>query len=96
MELLFYDIKKVEWVANKICKLWGKSRSWTVDANQRNHEAQILKLDISKAKTLLDWQPRWSVVEALKKTVEWYREYYSGDNIKLFTLSQIEEYDKVI
>ncbi len=90
------DVKKVEWVANKICKLWGKGKSWTIDTNQRNHEAQSLKLDISKAKTLLDWQPKWSVVEALKKTVDWYHEYYTRDNIKLFTLSQIEEYNKII
>ena len=90
------DVKKVEWVANKICKLWEKNSSWTTDSDQRNHEAQFLKLDISKAKTQLYWQPRWSVEEALVKTVEWYRGYYAGSNIKTLTLSQIEQFDKII
>jgi CDP-glucose 4,6-dehydratase len=35
------------------------------------HEAHYLKLDISKAKARLGWEPRWSLEETLHKIVEW-------------------------
>ncbi|NNC89274.1 MAG: NAD-dependent epimerase/dehydratase family protein [Akkermansiaceae bacterium] len=40
------------------------------------HEADLMSshADISKAKTLLDWEPQIAVEEGLVKTVEWYRE----------------------
>ena len=33
-------------------------------------------LDYSKAKTELGWEPKYSLEEGLKKTVEWFREKY--------------------
>ena len=33
------------------------------------------KADISLAKNLLDWQPKASFVEGLKKTIQWYENY---------------------
>ena len=42
------------------------------------HEANFLKLDCSKIKTVFGWKPRYTVKEAVEKTVEWSKEYLNG------------------
>ena len=42
------------------------------------HEARFLKLDSSKARAHLGWEPRWRVREALSATVEWHMAWASG------------------
>lgn len=39
------------------------------------HEANLLNLDISKAKFNLNWQPKWSLQQTLENTIEWYKHY---------------------
>lgn len=57
------------------------------------HEANYLKLDIAKAVTLLGWKPIYGITDVVKKTVEWYKQYYSDKGaIYEFSLHQIEEY----
>lgn len=40
------------------------------------HEANLLKLDCSKAKSVLKWRPVWGIGKTLEKTVQWYKNYY--------------------
>jgi len=56
------------------------------------HETQILKLDINKAKTKLNWFPKWGFDKTIEMTASWYQEYLSGNNIDKLTSSQITEY----
>ncbi len=42
------------------------------------HEAGLLKLDCSKARTVLGWRPLWKIEDALDATVGWYREFYAS------------------
>jgi len=51
-----------------------------------------LKLDCSKAKTQLDWHPRWHLDEALEKIVEWQRAYRNEQDMREITLQQISVY----
>jgi len=44
-------------------------------------ETNILKLDSSKARSKLGWKPVWNTTKALKKTSEWYREYYEFNRL---------------
>lgn len=55
------------------------------------HEASLLTLDITKAKTLLGWSPKLSVNECMDYVREWYNSYKSED---VYTLcqKQIERY----
>ena len=66
--------------------------SWDTPAIIQPHEASLLKLDSSKAKASLGWVPRWKVSEALKKTIEWYQKFLSGDDMYEFSVTQIMEY----
>ena len=66
--------------------------SWQQDGRVHPYEANYLKLDISKAKANLDWQPRWSLQQALHASVEWHQQWLAGANMKAFTMVQIDHY----
>nr|ABH03010.1 RfbG [Spirochaeta aurantia] len=65
------DAQPVEWIVKTLCRLVPESQGYEVDQSPQPHEAHYLKLDISKAKSLLGWSPRWSLSTALAKIVEW-------------------------
>ena len=88
-----HDAKTVSWMADLVCREWGAAVEWYHDKNDHPHEAQYLKLDISKANALLNWKPRWSADVAVQKTVHWYRDFYSGVDVMNSTFNQIEEYE---
>lgn len=70
---------------------WGKGK-WEVGTNENNfHEAGCLLLDISKSKNILGWKPILEFEEAIKWTVEWYKNYVKSDVYDLCA-SQIERY----
>ncbi len=86
------DAKPVQWIVEKLTQAWGEGASWVVDGGNHPHEAHYLKLDCSKAKSRLDWHPRWHLDEALSAIVEWQRAYRDGKAIREITLSQIQQY----
>jgi CDP-glucose 4,6-dehydratase len=86
------DIKPVEWLVRKICEKWGQGASYKIDKGRHPHEAHYLKLDCSKAKTLLGWYPRWNLDIAIDKVVEWTRAYKGRRDVRKLCLKQIQEY----
>lgn len=84
-------------LAETFCNIWGDGLTWECVQNEGPHEANFLRLDCSKIKSVLGWKTTWSVKEALEKTVEWHRTYISGDDIRKKTSQQINEFmnDKV-
>ena len=47
------------------------------DAETNLHEANILRLNCTKAKTQLSWQPVWNLEESLFKTAQWYKNFHT-------------------
>lgn len=88
------DAQNVEWITKKICEYWGENASYQIDTNPQPHEANYLKLDCSKAKAELDWQPKWNIDKALRSIVEWNKSWLSGDNAKQICFNQINDYFK--
>ena len=86
------DAKPVQWIVEKLTHSWGEGAKWVLDDGDHPHEAHYLKLDCSKAKSKLDWHPRWQLDEALRKIVEWHRAYQDGQDMRLVSLSQIQQY----
>lgn len=54
------------------------------------HEASSLKLDCSKARKRLGWQPVWDASTTVEVTAQWYRTYYEASEVA--TLRDIERY----
>ena len=87
------DAKTVEYIVNRMCSLWGNGAKYIIDDGQHPHEAHYLKLDCTKAKNILGWQPRWSLDTALEKIVEWYRSYLADPKtVQAISLKQIKDY----
>ena len=45
-----------------------------------------------EARTQLGWRPRLALPTALQTLVDWYKAYRAGENMKRFTMRQIESY----
>ena len=56
------------------------------------HEAGRLRLDTGLARARLGWQPRWSLEQALERTVAWHRAWRGGADLRAFTLAQVEAF----
>jgi CDP-glucose 4,6-dehydratase len=68
---------------------WPEMR-WHVTREAQVHEARLLYLDITKAKTRLAWQPVWSLEQTLSATARWYRDFSRTGDAP--TRAQIGEY----
>ena len=86
------DSQPVEWIVNQLCSQ-VPGANWQLDQNPQPHEANTLKLDSTKAKTLLGWKPRWNLANALNKTLEWHNEWKAGSDMAAISLQQIDEYE---
>lgn len=86
------DAKSVDWIVNEIAAGWGPDAKWELDVAAHPHEAQVLKLDWSRASQSLDWKPTFTLKQALKATVDWYKAWHRGEDMRVLTLSQIEEH----
>lgn len=85
------NLKVINIVEESIKILW----EWNFEINQNSsnhHEAWLLLLDNTKAKTLLWWSPQYNVTETLNKTLNWYKKYYNWDNIEEFALDEINQF----
>lgn len=79
------------------CKVWGRGLTWENHGDPNApHEANFLKLDCSRLKSVFGWAPRWHIVEAVKKTVEWTHVWLDDDDVPGEMDRQIHEYGKEV
>lgn len=74
------------------CSCWDGAKWKNVAEENAPHEANFLKLDCSKMKSVFGWKPRWHISEAIEKTVGWSRVYIAGGDVLAVMDKQIEEY----
>ena len=86
------DAKTVGWIVQKMSDLWGFDFKCKVNQIETPHEANYLKLDISKARSRLNWHPALRLDDALKLIVDWSKQYHAGTDMRNFTLDQIHTY----
>lgn len=86
------DAKPVRWITDFIFKQWPHPDTWQQDKDRHPHEAHYLKLDCSKAKNELNWQPRWNIEKGLTETVNWYKAWQANENMRDITLQQIDRF----
>ena len=86
------DAKSVQWVVEKLVSEWGDGASWNAPIGEHPHEACFLKLDCSKARTQLGWQPHWGLEQALNRTVNWHKAWLSHTDMFEYTLTEIQDY----
>jgi len=89
------DAKEVQWIVERISKIWGKGAEWRLDDKLHPHEANYLKLDCTKARTLLDWQPRLDLSTTLEWIVSWYQNYRDKSDMREITMQEIARFEKL-
>jgi CDP-glucose 4,6-dehydratase len=83
-------------IAEKTCQLWGAGITPIHEGDaSRGKEAQLLALDSTKACMELAWQPHWSLDQALQATVQWFKAWSKGTDMREFTLNQIAGYIRI-
>jgi CDP-glucose 4,6-dehydratase len=82
-------------VANLVADLYGIESGWELDSGERPHEAGLLALDASKAKTLLSWNDKLKFNEAVNWTVEWHKRISTGEDPRSVTLDQISNFEAI-
>lgn len=78
-------------MAEKMIDGLGKGTLLDISDGDAVHEAQLLFLDITKAKQKLGWKPRLSIDETIRLTAEWYKRYKTTD-VYLLCKEQINYY----
>lgn len=88
------DVLTVKDVLKITINNYGKG-DYAIENSVNNlHEANLLKLDISKAKYFLGWNPKYNANEAIRETVLWYKNYYENKiNMYEFTKKQINNFE---
>ena len=87
------DTQPVEWIVATMLELWVDAGvGWECDQIPQPHEANYLKLDCSKAKAYLGWEPQLDLTTALAWVVEWTKAWARGANMGEFTKQQILDY----
>jgi CDP-glucose 4,6-dehydratase len=82
------DALSVEEMLQLAIAAWGSGEyQIDQDANQP-HEAGLLKLDISKVKSELDWEPKMNANSTVTMTIDWYKSILDN-NIDKITTKQI-------
>lgn len=87
------EVLTVEDVILKMKEYWADIQYTKTPDLSLFHEAGLLKLDISKAQSVLKWMPTWNYVSTLEHTTLWYKEYYlNNQKMSNKSLQDIKDY----
>ena len=86
------DAKPVDWILDKMVEKWQGDSSWQLDQDSHPHEAGFLKLDISKAKSRLHWQPTWHLEQTLERIIQWHQSWLNKEDMQRRCLNEINDY----
>lgn len=86
------DNRTVQEVIDLLISGWGNATRWEKEGSEHPHEANLLKLDCSKARTQLGWMPKWNLEVATQKIVEWQKAFQANENMQEISLAQINRY----
>ena len=74
------------------CNKWGEEMKWINRYDGGPHEANFLKLDCSKLKSVFGWTPVWNLDSAIGATVEWSKAMRDGKSVAECMDKQIGEF----
>ncbi|NDF06749.1 MAG: CDP-glucose 4,6-dehydratase [Betaproteobacteria bacterium] len=93
------DAQTVEWIVQHMAELWaaqtGAQPAWQVEGGQHLHEAHTLRLDTSKAQSLLNWKPKLNIETVLDWVTQWYQGANQGQSARELTFKQIQSYQNL-
>jgi len=82
-------------VAEMVATQLSADPTWKLSETTQPHEAGLLSLDASLAKSALGWHDKLKFSEAIKWTTDWYLKVHQQDNARATTIEQIEKFAKL-
>jgi len=79
-------------VAEKFETALGGPRSWHESKQDAAPESLVLDVDSSNARHSLGWRSYLTTEQAIDWTVSWYLAFESGENMREYSLAQIDRY----
>lgn len=79
-------------LVNLFIRKWGEGLHWVSRYDGGPHEANFLKLDCSRLKSVFGWKPRWNLETAVEKTVEWTKCWQAGEDVRRCMDGQILQF----
>jgi CDP-glucose 4,6-dehydratase len=77
----------------KVAKEHWSEIEWEITPQETHpHMVNLLKIDSTKARKFLGWNPPWNLEETIARTINWYRSYYQEGSI--LTQSDICDYER--
>jgi CDP-glucose 4,6-dehydratase len=86
------DVRPVSWIVERLAALWGEELDWQIEDGRNPPEAAYLSLDSSAAEAELDWRAPWDLEQALRVLVAWHQAHRAGEDMRAFSLAQIESF----
>jgi CDP-glucose 4,6-dehydratase len=86
------DTRPVGWIVEQMLASWPETISWEHPKGEQPHEAVLLKLDSSKARSELAWRPRLRLKDALAKVIEWHCAVANGEDARTVSIRQLQAY----
>ena len=75
------------------CAAYGEGEVNYGEGSEGPHESAWLALDIAKAKNVLGVSPVWTLVEAVKRTMAWYRAQRDGADARQLCAADISNFE---
>lgn len=80
-------------LVNLFCSYWGEGAKWENRAEENApHEANFLKLDCSKLKSIFGWRPHWNISKSVEMTCRFNKIWLSGGDVSEEMEREIEEF----
>ena len=80
-------------ITSLVAENWGAdAKVELLNAEKPFYESKILRLDSTKAKTMLGWHPQWNSRKMIEETVAWYKRANAQEDMLKFTSFQIDQY----
>lgn len=88
-----HETASVQDVVELARAVYGKGDVIWGDGNEGPHEAGLLSLEVSKARTLLGVIPRWDLANSVNKSIQWYLGLEAGKNARLLCEADITAFE---
>jgi len=86
------DAKEVRWIVDTICRKMNHKPGYETNSETQPHEANFLKLDCSKSKSLLKWKPKMRLAESINEIIFWTKAYMEGKDMKQISIDQVNSF----
>lgn len=88
------SFRTVQETAEYALQWWGSTSGWMSDDGEHLHEAGLLTLDATRARSELGWRDELDYQEAIAWTLDWTRRVQAGETPFNVCMSQIDAFEQ--